>query len=332
MGGDFGPRVTVPAVQAALSRHRELQVVLCGNGPQLLPLLDRFPSGLRQRIRLIHASQVVAMDELPASALRHKRDSSMRLALAEVASGVPGCVSAGNTGALVALGRHLLGTLPGVARPAICSRLPTRLGYSYLLDSGANIDTSSEQLWQFALMGRALCAALDGERQPRLALLNIGSEPTKGDARVRSAHERMAVTPGLNYTGFIEADAMFRGGADVVVCDGFAGNVALKAAEGSAALVSFLVRRELGSSLWARWLGLLALPALRRIRAVVDPEQYNGACLLGLRGLVVKSHGGAGAAGFSQALELALNAATTGMAARVESEFSTLSHFNQEHE
>ncbi len=325
MGGDFGPRVTVSAALASLQRHSGLSIQLYGQANSLHKHIVSVPEHLRGRLHVHDAPDVVEMGESPLSALRQKRQSSMRLCLDAVAGGrAQACVSAGNTGALVAMGCHVLKTLPGIDRPAICSALPTRQGPAYLLDSGANVDCSPDQLLQFAVMGSALCSALHGVVQPRVRLLNIGAEAIKGDERVRLAQQRLAACESLNYTGFVEGDSMFDGGAEVIVCDGFAGNVALKSAEGSARLVAWLVRRELGRSWWSRCLALLAMPALRRVRAAVDPSAYNGACLLGLRGVVVKSHGGADHQAFARAIDRAVEAASSNMAARIESELQRI--------
>lgn len=318
MGGDFGPSVTVPASLQVLSRHPLLEITLVGQRRVLEPFLRSVDDSLRSRLRLEDAEQVVSMDDIPSSALRHKKQSSMRLAIECVAAGqADACVSAGNTGALMAMGWYVLKMLDGIDRPAICSVIPTVSGHAYLLDVGANVDSPAESLYQFAVMGSALCAALDGVPRPRVALLNIGEEQNKGNEQVRLGHARLQQATGLNYVGFVEGDDLYSGQADVIVCDGFAGNIALKASEGTARLVARLAREVVGGAWWTRVLALVAAPLLRRMVHAIDPAGYNGACLLGLRGVVVKSHGGADVAAFGNALERAMEAVRTRMLARI---------------
>jgi glycerol-3-phosphate acyltransferase PlsX len=245
------------------------------------------------------------MDESPAQALRFKRDSSMRVAINLVRQGkVDACVSAGNTGALMAIARFVLKTLPGIDRPAICTTLPSRYGHTYMLDLGANVDSKAEHLLQFAVMGSVLAAAVDSSESPRVGLLNIGEEDIKGNEQVRDAAALLAASE-LNYIGFVEGEGIFLDDVDVVVCDGFVGNVALKTTEGVAQLISQFMKAEFKKSLLTRVAGLAALPVLRAFSRRIDPRRYNGASLLGLQGIVIKSHGGADALAFANAINIA---------------------------
>ncbi|MEX6503221.1 phosphate acyltransferase PlsX [Pseudomonas zhanjiangensis] len=306
MGGDFGPHCIVRASIAALAEHPSLHLVLVGQAPLIEDLIAQSPTVDRARLRVEHAGEVVAMDELPAKALRGKPDSSMRVALELLHSGrVQACVSAGNTGALMALSRFVLKTLPGIDRPAMITAVPTRAGCCHLLDLGANVDCSAEQLYQFAVMGAVAAQAL-GVSRPRVALLNVGTEEVKGNQQVKLAASLLRRARGLNYIGFIEGDGLYRGDADVVVCDGFVGNIVLKSSEGLASMISARIEALFSSSLAARMVGLLALPLLRRLRADLAPAQHNGASFLGLQGVVVKSHGAAGVEDFKSAIRRAL--------------------------
>ena len=306
MGGDAGLPVTVPAVLAMLRRQPELRVLLVGDASAVKAALDDHGAATDERLSIHHASEVVAMDDPVAVALRGKRDSSMRVAIECVRSGdADAAVSAGNTGALMAVSRFVLKTLPGVDRPVICAAIPTRTGHAHMLDLGANVDSGPENLLQFALMGSAVVRAVDGLSHPRVGLLNIGEEDIKGSETVRAAAGLLEAHPELRYEGYIEGTGIFAGEADVVVCDGFVGNVALKSMEGAASMIGTMLREEIHRSLLRRFSGLLALPVLRGLRGRMDPERYNGASLVGLNGVVVKSHGGVGVAGFRAALEVA---------------------------
>ena len=306
MGGDFGPHCIVPACIDSLAEHPSLRLILVGQPSVLEALIADHPVVDRSRLRIHPASEIVAMDERPAQVLRGKPDSSMRHALELVRCGeAQACVSAGNTGALMALSRHLLKTLPGIDRPAMVSAIPTARGSCHLLDLGANIDCSAEQLYQFAVMGAEAAEALGLER-PRVALLNVGTEDIKGTQPVKQAASLLQQARGLNYIGFVEGDGLYRGEADVVVCDGFVGNIVLKASEGLAAMIAARLEAKFRSGLLPRLVGLLALPLLRRLRSELRPARYNGASFLGLQGIVVKSHGSAGAEGFRSAIERAL--------------------------
>lgn len=305
MGGDEGHAVVVPAALRVLSELPALRLVLVGQREVLEPALSGVDGRLRSRIEIHHASERVEMDDLPSHALRAKKDSSMRVAVNLVKEGAAqACVSAGNTGALMAISRFVLKTLPGVDRPAIISALPCANGHTYMLDLGANVDCTAEQLFEFAVMGAALVRAVDNHPRPRVGLLNIGEEEIKGNERVREAAQLLAEST-LNYIGFVEGDDVYGGVADVVVCDGFVGNVALKTSEGVARFIADTVKREFARTPFNRLAGLAALPALKGLKARIDPRRYNGASLVGLQGIVVKSHGGADAFAFANAIRIA---------------------------
>lgn len=307
MGGDFGPQVTVPAALAALVKYPQLELLLFGRERELMPLLADAGDAVRQRLNICNCEQVVSMGDKPAQALRGKKSSSMRLAIDSLKTHVAdACVSAGNTGALMAIGCYVLKTSPGIDRPAICVSMPSGSGHTYLLDLGANVDNCSEHLHQFALMGSVLSEVLDGVPEPRIALLNIGHEEIKGNEQVKFAAQLIGQDPRLNYSGYIEADRLLDGEADVIVCDGFVGNVALKAAEGTARLIALKARDVFNSNLYTRALGWLVRPLLQKVQQQVNPESYNGAYFLGLQGVLVKSHGAASVAGFQRAIECAI--------------------------
>ncbi|MNF35533.1 Phosphate acyltransferase [compost metagenome] len=306
MGGDFGPRCIVPASIACLAEFPSLHLVLVGQAPLLEELIARVPAADRQRLQIEHASEVIGMDERPAQALRGKPDASMRVALELVRNGrVQACVSAGNTGALMALSRYVLKTLPGIDRPAMVSAIPTARGHCHLLDLGANVDCSAEHLYQFAVMG-AVAAEVLGVDRPRVALLNVGTEDIKGNQQVKLAASLLQQARGLNYIGYIEGDGLYRGEADVVVCDGFVGNILLKSSEGLASMISARIEALFTESLGSRLVGSLAMPLLRRLRTDLAPARHNGASFLGLQGIVIKSHGSAGSEGFQSAIRRAL--------------------------
>lgn len=306
MGGDHGPRVVVPAAVAVLAEHPELKLILVGDQETLAPALRKHKTGLGDQLAVQHASQQVDMDELPSQALRAKKDSSMRVALNLVKDGVAdACVSAGNTGALMATARYVLKTLPGIDRPAIITALPSSEGHTHMLDLGANVDSSPEHLFQFAVMGSVLATAVDGIERPRVGLLNIGQEEIKGNERVKEA-ARLLAASSLNYIGFVEGDAIYLGGVDVVVCDGFVGNVAIKTSEGLAKMIRHYIKREFTRNPLSYLAGIAAWPVLKALRRKLDPRRYNGASLLGLQGIVIKSHGGADAVAFGNAIKIAL--------------------------
>jgi glycerol-3-phosphate acyltransferase PlsX len=302
MGGDVGPDVVVPAALRYLSHTREIDLILVGDQERIRERLGAAGSG---RVRVRHASETVAMDESPSKALRTKKDSSMRVAVDLVKGGeAHACVSAGNTGALMATARFVLKTLPHVDRPAIITAVPSIHGDTHMLDLGANVDCTAEHLFQFAVMGSELVKAVDGVAEPRVALLNIGQEEIKGNEQVKQAHELLSRS-GLNYIGYVEGDDIYLGKVDLVVSDGFVGNVALKSSEGVAKLVRHLLQAEFQRNLFTRLAGLAALPILNRFRRTMDPRRYNGASLLGLRGIVIKSHGGADEVAFENAIRIA---------------------------
>ena len=306
MGGDFGPRNIVQASIACLLATPSLHLTLVGQSSLLEELIARHSGVDRSRLRVVHASEVITMDERPSQALRGKPDSSMRVALGLLAEGkAHACVSAGNTGALMALSRFVLKTLPGIDRPAMVAAMPTRSGYCQLLDLGANVDCTAEHLYQFAVMGSVAAEAL-GVVRPRVALLNVGTEDIKGNQQVKLAAGLLQAAPGLNYIGFVEGDGLYRGEADVVVCDGFVGNVLLKSSEGLALMIGERIERLFRRNLLSRLVGLMARPVLGRLKADLAPARHNGASFLGLQGIVVKSHGSADAQGFQSAIHRAL--------------------------
>ncbi len=306
MGGDFGPDVVVPAAADILSRRNALRIVLVGDEQQLRACAQKNNIGLDDRLTVQHASEVVEMDDEPAHAMRKKKDSSMRVAINLVHEGkADAVVSAGNTGALMATARFVLKTLPGIDRPAICTTIPSRDGHTHMLDLGANVDCTAEHLFQFAVMGSVLTEAIDNIEKPRVGLLNIGSEAMKGNAQVKAADEYLVDAP-LNYIGFVEGDDIYSDKVDVVVCDGFVGNISLKTAEGVARLISYYMKQEFKRGLYNKLAGLIALPVLNAFRKRIDPRAYNGASLLGLKGIVVKSHGGADVNAYANAIEIAV--------------------------
>ncbi len=306
MSGDHGESVTVPAAFEFLQSHPEVRLIVVGDQDILKKAVSKTDSSLQDRVEVAHASEVVGMDEDPRDALRKKKDSSMRVALDLVKGGVAqACVSSGNTGALMATARFVLKTLPGIDRPAIVSSIPAIGGHTLMLDLGANSDCTAEQLYQFALMGSVIAEEVHAVRKPAVALLNIGAEEIKGNDTVRQASKLLADAP-INYIGYVEGNDIFSGDVDVVVTDGFTGNVALKTIEGAAKMLSIYMREEFTKSWLNRLLGVPALPVLRSFRAKLDPRRYNGASLVGLRDIVIKSHGGADALAFEVALNTAV--------------------------
>jgi glycerol-3-phosphate acyltransferase PlsX len=308
MSGDYGHSVVVPAALKILSEEKNLELILVGDETVLKPLLADQSARLMQRLSIRHASQKVEMHDLPSLALRKKRDSSMRIAINLVKEGeANACVSAGNTGALMATARYVLKTLPGIDRPAIITPLPNMLGKTtHVLDLGANIDSNPEHLFQFAVMGTILTQAVDNLPSPRIGLLNIGQEEIKGNERVKDAAKLIMPVSAINYVGFVEGDDIFKGTVDVVVCDGFVGNVALKTTEGVAKMISHFVKESFTQNLFTRLAGLISLPILKNLRKKLDPRRYNGASLLGLRGIVIKSHGSADILSFTHAIREAI--------------------------
>ena len=314
MGGDHGPLVTVPAALDFVRKHDDVRVVLVGLEEKILPLLAKVGS-LPVSVR--HASEVVTMDESPSLALRNKKDSSMRVAINLVKQGdADACVSAGNTGALMAISRFVLKMLPGIDRPAICAILPTANGHTHVLDLGANVDCSPEHLLQFGIMGASLVSAIEHKDRPSVGILNIGAEDIKGNDVVKRAAELLKES-GLNFIGNVEGDGLYKGEAEVIVCDGFVGNVALKASEGLAQMLASFLRQEFKRNLLTMLVSLIALPVLNNFKKRVDHRRYNGATLLGLKGIVVKSHGSADIFSFANALDRAAEEARTGVLARI---------------
>ncbi|WP_281646950.1 phosphate acyltransferase PlsX [Parendozoicomonas sp. Alg238-R29] len=311
MSGDCGPHSRIRAAQDALSRHADLHLVLVGDSSFIRQCLkdDGFPDSENDRVTVVHAGQTVTMDDKPTQALRRKQDSSMWLALEQVAMGMSqACVSAGNTGALMVMGCHLLKTLPGIDRPALVGQLPSASGHTLLLDLGANVDCSSDLLMQFAVLGSLMMSEVYGIAEPRVGLLNVGEEDAKGCERVRLAQQLLVQHEQLNYCGYVEGDGLFSGRVDVVVCDGYPGNVALKVSEG---VVRFAVSRFMsgdGLSWWRKALLWLARPLIKMLTANIDPARFNGATLLGLQGVVVKSHGSSDERQFGYAIDQAVKA------------------------
>jgi glycerol-3-phosphate acyltransferase PlsX len=321
MGGDHGPHVTVPAALEFQARLPDVELVLVG----LQDAVERELKGANARVRVHPATEVVAMAEPPAQALRYKKDSSMRVAVNLVKSGAAhACVSAGNTGALMAISRFVLKTLPGIDRPAIATVLPNvRGGHTYVLDLGANVDCTAEHLLQFGIMGAMLVAAVEHKERPSVGLLNIGAEDIKGNEAVKQAAALLRES-GLNFAGNVEGDDIYRGTVDVVVCDGFVGNVALKSSEGVAQMIATIMRQEFSRNLLTRLVALISLPVLRAVRHRFDHRRYNGASLLGLRGIVIKSHGSADVFAFGQALERAVDEVRNSVPERIETRMAQL--------
>jgi len=302
MGGDHGPSVTVPASLAFLESVPDAAIVFVGKADAIGAELARSRSPAKDRARVVAATEVVGMDEPPADALRRKKDSSMRVAINLVRDGeADACVSAGNTGALMAIARFVLKTLPGIDRPAIASQLPTKKGVVTMLDLGANVNCTPDQLVQFAAMGSALVSAVEGVERPSVGLLNIGEEDIKGNELAKETSERLKVS-GLNFHGNVEGTDIYRGTTDVVVCDGFVGNVALKTSEGLAQMLYEFLKAEFTRGPFSKLAAAVAYPVLMRFKKRIDPRRYNGATLLGLKGVVVKSHGGADVLAFRNAL------------------------------
>ena len=321
MGGDHGPHVTVPAALEFQARLADVDLILVGQREAV----ERELAGKAARARVQPASELVAMDEPPAQALRYKKDSSMRVAIDLVKSGeAHACVSAGNTGALMAISRFVLKTLPGIDRPAIATVLPNmRRTNTYVLDLGANVDCTAEHLLQFAIMGAMLVAAVEHKERPTVGLLNIGVEDIKGNEAVKQAAALLRES-GLNFVGNVEGDDIYKGNVDVVVCDGFVGNVALKSSEGVAQMMAATLREEFSRNPLTRLAALIALPVIRSVRERLDPRRYNGASLLGLRGIVIKSHGSADAFAFGQALERAVEEVRNDVPQRIEARMGQL--------
>jgi glycerol-3-phosphate acyltransferase PlsX len=313
MGGDRGAEVVVPAALATLEKDDSVNLVLVGREDVLERAKHQADGSYGNRLRFKSASEVVGMDEKPADALRHKKDSSLRVAIGLVKDGgADACVSAGNTGALMATARYVLKTLPGIDRPAIIAAVPGIKGPTYMLDVGANVGCTPQQLLQFAVMGSVVAADMLDTENPRVGLLNIGHEEIKGNDIIREAGQLLTQS-GLNYIGFVEGDHVFLDDVDVVVSDGLVGNVAIKTMEGVAGLIGFMLRQEFHRHMLRRLQGLAANSALDAIRAKLDPRRYNGASLVGLNGVVLKSHGGADRIAFETAVKTAIVEARKGV-------------------
>ncbi len=324
MGGDHGPHVTVPAALDYLRRFDNVRIILVGLQDEIAAELRKGKCDVGARVAVQHASETVGMDEPPASALRGKKNSSMRVAVNLVKDGTAhACVSAGNTGALMAISRFVLKTLPDIERPAICSVLPAATGRTYMLDLGANVDCTAEQLLQFGVMGATLVSAVENIERPSVGLLNIGEEEIKGSEVVKHAAELLRAS-GLNFYGNVEGDDIYKGTTDVVVCDGFVGNVALKASEGIARLLATYLREEFNRNLLTRVASLAALPVLNAFKRRFDPRNYNGATLLGLRGIVIKSHGSADRLSFRIAIGRAAEEAQSGVLSKITERMSAM--------
>jgi len=314
MSGDHGAEVAVPAALDVLASTPDLRLIIVGRGDVVRPLVA---AADESRCRVVEASEVVGMDDRPQDAVRRKKDSSMRVAVNLVKKGeAAACVSAGNTGALLATARFVLRMVPGIDRPAIVSAVPAAHGHTVMLDLGANPDCTANHLVQFAVMGSVIAADLHGVERPRIGLLNIGEEDIKGTDEIRAAHRRLAAAP-LNYSGFVEGDDIFSGDVDVVVTDGFTGNVALKTMEGAARFIGSVMREEFTASPLRRLGALPSAPALRGLKRRLDPRRYNGASMVGLSGVVIKSHGGADRAAFAAAVRVAVVEARKGVPAQI---------------
>ncbi len=329
MGGDHGPHVTVPAAVEYLRSCPGDTLVLVGLPDSIEAELRALGISTGPHLRIHAASEVVGMDEPPQQALRNKKDSSMRVAVNLVKSGeATACVSAGNTGALMATGRYVLKMLPGIDRPAIATFLPNIKGQSCMLDLGANVDCNAEHLLHFALMGSALAGAILHKDNPTVGLLNIGSEEIKGNEVVKQAAELLQQSD-LNFYGNVEGDDIFKGVTDVVVCDGFVGNVSLKTTEGLAQMLGNFLKEEFGRNIFTKLAGLVALPVLKAFKKRVDHRRYNGATLLGLKGVIVKSHGSADAFAFRCAIERAAEEARSGMLKHITEHVEKWHHSEQ---
>lgn len=321
MSGDLGPRVAITAAQKFVARYPDVDVLLVGDQQQLLQIFPALSSP-SSRVSIAHAADVVVMGDDPLTAMRHKKESSMWLALEALRDGrVDACVSAGNTGALLAMAKYLIKTFAGIDRPAICKAMPVDTGHTYLLDLGANINCTAVHLHQFALMGTVLSASVNAAQAPRVALLNIGTENTKGTGVLQEAQALLQADPDVNYVGFTEASKIFSGDAEVIVCDGFHGNIALKASEGTARFIAAKIQRAVKKNLITKGLSLLLWPLLHSLRAELDPALYNGASFLGLQKPVVKSHGGADQKAFLHALIVAREQVLQSVPQKIQQQF-----------
>lgn len=317
MGGDHGPEVIIPAALESVGKNPALHLILVGDEARLRRHLAGAEQRFGDRIAIHHASEVVEMHESPSKALRGKKDSSMRVAIDLVKEGAAAaCVSAGNTGALMAIAKFVLKTIPGIDRPAIIATVPAKTGHTHVLDLGANVDCSAEHLFQFAVMGYELVRAVEDNDRPRIGLLNIGEEEIKGNEQVKQA-ARLLADSHLNFVGYVEGNELFSGNVDIVVTDGFVGNVALKTIEGLAKMLGQSLKGEFERNIFTKLAGLIALPVLKSFKNRYDPRRYNGASLLGLRGIVVKSHGNADRVSFANAIDVAVKEVEKAVPARI---------------
>ena len=324
MGGDHGPPVVIPAALQVLEQHKDLCLILVGDRDAIQKEL---PSGYNQsNLVILHTSQKVEMDESPSVALRTKKDSSMRVALNLVKEGkAQACVSAGNTGALMATARFVIKTIPGIDRPAIISSFPTLTGKKMrMLDLGANVDSTAEHLFQFAIMGSVLASAVDNISNPSVYLLNIGEEDIKGNEQVKQTAQLLANSKMLNYSGYIEGNEIYKGKADIVVCDGFVGNVALKTSEGVVVFIGKLIKEGFSRNILTKMAGFIASPILKSCVKRIDPSRNNGASFIGLQGIVIKSHGGAKIPAFARAIEEAIIEVDKNIPQRISAEVERL--------
>ena len=324
MGGDYGPRSSIPAAVEAVHLHPTLTLILCGNEQLLQEQLSQLDALQHPRLKIQHCTQIVTNADEPASALRNKKDASMRIALDLVKQGkAQACVSSGNTGALFAMAHYVLKMLPGIKRPALISSVPTETKKPvYLLDLGANVHCDAHTLYQFGIMGSVVARESQDIEHPRVSLLNIGSEDIKGHEGIKEAAQMMQKNPALNYTGYSEGSDIFSGKSDVIVCEGFVGNVALKTCEGIAKLIMHKMTRALKKHLLYRCLALILMPVIKKIYKKVNPDQYNGASLVGLRGIVVKSHGNASASAFLAAINEAVREVQRQLPEKIQTAFA----------
>ncbi|MEI6860575.1 MAG: phosphate acyltransferase PlsX [Shewanella sp.] len=326
MGGDHGPHVTVPATLQALRLSSFLRIILVGNEAEITPYLVHVEDRIRSRIELLHTTEVVSMSDRPVHALRNRKQSSMRLAIELVRDGkADACLSAGNTGALMAISKVLLKTIPGIDRPALVTCLPAMNKTPiYLLDLGANVSCCSETLFQFAVMGSVLCETVDKNPSPKVALLNVGVEEIKGNDQVQQAGQLLQQSPQLNYVGFIEGNDLFSGNVDVIVCDGFVGNITLKTSEGIVRLLVHQLEKGLKQGFFVRLMAKFIAPRINSVLNQMNPDHYNGASLIGLRGIVVKSHGSADESAYLQAINLAVTEVQRRLPQKIEERLESI--------
>ncbi len=325
MGGDFGPPVTIPATLDIIREFEDVQFVLVGDKQAIHDQLNKHKCRNQKHISVHPTSQVVSMDEPPTQALRKKRNSSMRVALDLVKSGeVKACVSAGNTGALMATSLIVLGTFPGINRPAIITQIPKIDGYVYILDLGANVDCSATELFQFGIMGSTFVRYMEGIEQPRVSLLNVGTESIKGPAAIKEATDMLKACSTINYNGYVEGDGIFTTDAEVIVCDGFAGNVVIKTSEGVSHFIQRALKDGFTQNLRGKLAAMMSKSVLKAVKHRIDPRIFNGAALIGLQGTVIKSHGGADQLAFKYALRKAITEVTHDVPNKIKLQISSI--------